>query len=288
MKPVVALIAPGNMGAAVGKRLTENGVQVLTSLAGRSDESVARAHAAGMTDASHDQIAAADLILSIVPPGDALSLAEKLAPALERGNRKPAYVDCNAVNPKTVAGIEAAIAPTACPFVDAGILGGPPKPGSPGPAFYASGTEAPRFAVLNDYGLDVRVLDGGVGAASAMKMSYAGITKGFTALGTVMMLAASRAGTADVLHRELAATQPQLLAWLTRQVPNMYSKAYRWVAEMEEIAGFVGEDEAGNQIFSGAANLYDRIADDFDAARAETGALTKFLDQGKKQTPPSS
>jgi predicted dinucleotide-binding enzyme len=94
MKPVVALIAPGNMGAAVGKRLTENGLQVLTSLAGRSEESVARARAAGMTDASPDQIAAADLILSIVPPGDALSLAERLAPALARGNRKPAYVDC--------------------------------------------------------------------------------------------------------------------------------------------------------------------------------------------------
>ena len=221
MKPVVALIAPGNMGAAVGKRLTENGLQVLTSLEGRSEESVARARAAGMTDASADQIAAADLILSIVPPGDALALAERLAPALARGNRKPAYVDCNAVNPKTVAGIEAAIAPTACPFVDAGIVGGPPKPGTADPAFYASGAEAPRFAVLNDYGLDVRVLDGGVGAASAMKMSYAGITKGFTALGTVMMLAASRAGTAEALHRELAATQPQLLAWLTRQVPNI-------------------------------------------------------------------
>jgi putative dehydrogenase len=281
MKPVVALIAPGNMGSAVGKRLTENGLQVLTSLEGRSEESVARARAAGMTDASPDQIAAADLILSIVPPGEALALAERFAPALARGNRKPAYVDCNAVNPKTVAGIEAAIAPTACPFVDAGIVGGPPRPGYAGPAFYASGAEAPRFAVLNDYGLDVRVLDGGVGAASAMKMSYAGITKGFTALGTVMMLAATRAGTAQALHRELAQSQPQLLAWLTRQVPNMYSKAYRWVAEMEEIAGFVGEDAAGHQIFSGAADLYDRIAEDFDAARAETGALSKFLDQGK-------
>jgi L-threonate 2-dehydrogenase len=281
MKPVVALIAPGNMGAAVGKRLTENGLQVITSLEGRSDASIARAHAAGMTDASHDQIAAADLILSIVPPGDALSLAEKLAPALARGNRKPAYVECNAVNPKTVIRIEAAVAPTACPFVDAGIVGGPPKPGGPSPRIYASGAEAPRFAVLNDYGLDVRVLDGGVGEASAMKMSYAGITKGFTALGTVMMLAASRAGTAEVLHRELAESQPQLLAWLTRQVPNMYSKAYRWVAEMEEIAGFVGEDDAGNQIFSGAADLYDRIAEDFDTARSETEAVSKFLDQGK-------
>jgi putative dehydrogenase len=281
MKPVVAVIAQGQMGAAVGKRLTENGLQVLTSLKGRSAASAARARDAGMTDASYEQIAGADLILSIVPPGDALPLAELLAPALERGNRKPAYVDCNAVNPKSVARIEAAIAPTACPFVDAGIVGGPPKPGTPGPAFYASGAEAPRFAVLKDYGLDVRVVDGGVGAASAVKMSYAGITKGFTALGTVMMLAASRAGTAEVLHRELAQSQPQLLAWLTRQTPNMYSKAYRWVAEMEEIAGFVGEDEAGNQIFGGAAALYDRLAEDFDGPRQETGALTKFLDRGK-------
>jgi 3-hydroxyisobutyrate dehydrogenase-like beta-hydroxyacid dehydrogenase len=281
MKPVVAVIAQGQMGAAVGKRLTENGLQVLTSLKGRSEASAARARDAGMADASYEQIAGADLILSIVPPGDALPLAELLAPALERGNRKPAYVDCNAVNPKTVIRIEAAIAPTACPFVDAGIVGGPPKPGTSGPAFYASGAEAPRFAVLKDYGLDVRVVDGGVGAASAVKMSYAGITKGFTALGTVMMLAASRAGTAEVLHSELAQSQPQLLAWLTRQVPNMYSKAYRWVAEMEEIAGFVGEDDAGHQIFAGAATLYDRIAGDFEASREETGALTRFLDQRK-------
>jgi hypothetical protein len=61
----------------------------------------------------------------------------------------------------------------------------------------------------------------------------------------------------------------------------MYSKAYRWVAEMEEIAGFVAEDEAGHQIFAGASALYERLAEDFEGPRAETGAATKFLDQGK-------
>ena len=64
-------------------------------------------------------------------------------------------------------------------------------------------------------------MDGPVGAASALKMSYAGITKGFTALGAVMMLAATRAGTAEALRRELADSQPNLLAWLTRAVPAM-------------------------------------------------------------------
>jgi putative dehydrogenase len=264
MKPVVAVIAQGMMGAGVGKRLTENGVQVLTSLKGRSAASAARARDAGMADASYEEIAGADLILSIVPPGDALSLAQLLAPALERANRKPGYIDCNAVNPATVAHIETGVAAT------------------PGPVFYASGSEASRFAVLNDYGLDVRLIDGGaIGAASAMKMSYAGITKGFTALGSVMMLAATRAGTADMLQRELSQSQPQLLAWLTRQVPNMYSKAYRWVAEMEEIAGFVGDDDAGHKIFEGATALYERMAEDFEGGREETGALTTFLDKGK-------
>jgi putative dehydrogenase len=276
MKPVVAVIAAGAMGSAVGKKLTENGVDVVTSLAGRSAGSAARAKEAGMRSVSDEEVAATDFVLSIVPPGDALALAERLAPHLERANRKPVYVDCNAVNPQTVARIAPVIAATGAPFVDAGIVGPPPKPGNR-TIFYASGTEAPRFAVLNDYGLDVRVLGATLGDASALKMSYAGITKGFTAIATAMMLAATRNGTAEALARELAESQPQLTAWLTRQVPNMYAKAYRWVAEMEEIAGFVGEDAAAHEMFEGTARLYERIAADDAGEKKETAALTAFL-----------
>ena len=281
MNPVVAVIAPGAMGAPVGKRMVEHGLKVLTSLQGRSPETIARAQAAGLTPASDDEIAGADFILSILPPGDALPLAQRFAPTLSASNAKPVYVDCNAVSPPTVGRIAAAIAPTGCPFVDAGIIGAPPRPDYGGPTFYASGREAAQFAELGQFGLVVRVLDGPLSAASALKMSYGGITKGITAIAAAMFMAATRGGSADALFRELKESQPQLLAWFSRQLPNMYSKAYRWVAEMEEIAGFVGEDEAGHKIFSGAANLYERIAADFDAARAETGALTKFLDQGK-------
>jgi 3-hydroxyisobutyrate dehydrogenase-like beta-hydroxyacid dehydrogenase len=276
MKPVVAIIAAGAMGSAVARKLTDNGVEVLTSLVGRSPSSVARAREAGMRAASEEEIAAVDIFLSIVPPGDALTLAERFAPYLERSNRKPVYVDCNAVNPSTVARIEPMIAETGAPFVDAGIIGPPPKPGNR-TIFYASGIDAPRIMVLNDYGLDVRVMDGAVGAASGLKMSYAGITKGFTAISTAMMLAATRNGTAEALRAELAESQPHLTAWLTRQVPNMYAKAYRWVAEMEEIAGFVGEDAAARQMFEGTAQLYERIAEDEAGQKKETAALTRFL-----------
>jgi 3-hydroxyisobutyrate dehydrogenase-like beta-hydroxyacid dehydrogenase len=282
MNPVVAVIAPGNMGAPVGGRLVENGLKVLTSLTGRSAESRARAAQAGLIDAADKEIAAADFILSIVPPADALPLAQRFAPALSASNGKPVYVECNAVSPATVERIAAVIAATGCPFVDAGIIGSPPRPGERGPRFYASGPHAKRFAGLAQFGLDVRVLDGPVSAASALKMSYGGITKGVTALGAAMFLAATRGGSAEALYRELKASQPQLLPWLDRQVTGMYSKAYRWVAEMEEVSSFAGEDADVKQLYAAIAQFYDRIARDFESEQKDVGALKTFLGAREK------
>jgi L-threonate 2-dehydrogenase len=276
MPPIVAVVAAGMMGSAVGARLVENGIEVRTALAGRSPGTVARARAAGMVGVSDEQIAASDIILSILPPGDALGLAERLAPALRDAPKKPVYVDCNALNPGTVLKIARVVEETGATFVDGGIIGGPPKAGSKATKIYLSGEAAPRVAELTQYGLEMPIQAGPIGAASAMKMSYAGITKGFTALGAAMMLAATRAGTAADLRAELSASQPALFGWLTRQVPNMYSKAYRWVAEMEEIAQFVGEDPAARQFYEGAARLYERIAADDEGHRKEVAALDAF------------
>ncbi|MFZ3338745.1 MAG: DUF1932 domain-containing protein [Xanthobacteraceae bacterium] len=290
MTPVIAIIAPGAMGAAVGKRLTDSGLRVLTSLAGRSAETVARAKSAGMADASDEEIAAADFILSILPPGDALALAERFAPALQASNAKPVYADCNAINPATVERVAAAIAPTGCPFVDAGIIGSPPSPlanlpplageGRVGgsPRFYASGPAASRFATLRDYGLDVRVLGGAMSAASALKMSYAGITKGTQAIGAAMMLAAMRSGSADDLLAELESSQKHLFPWLKRSLSQMPPKAYRWVAEMQEIAGFVADDPGARDLYEGAAQFYERFAEDFERGdKKAAAALEAFL-----------
>jgi 3-hydroxyisobutyrate dehydrogenase-like beta-hydroxyacid dehydrogenase len=279
MSPVVAVIAPGMMGAAVGKRLADNRVKVLTSLEGRSDETAARAKAATMLAASDAEIAAADFILSILPPGDALALAERFQPALMASNAKAVFVDCNAINPLTVERVAAAIAPSGCPFVDAGIIGSPPKPGDAGPRFYASGAAAPRFADLRAYGLDIRVLDGALSAASALKMSYAGITKGTQAIGAAMMLAATRAGSAEALSAELQSSQKEMLAWFKRALAAMPPKAYRWVAEMHEIAGFVDEDPAAHELYKGAAHFYERIAEDFEADKKGVAALSAFFDR---------
>jgi 3-hydroxyisobutyrate dehydrogenase-like beta-hydroxyacid dehydrogenase len=263
--PTVAIVASGNMGAGVGRRLTESKVSVLTSLAGRSQDSVKRAREAGMQPVDERALAEADFFLSIVPPGDALGLATR--------------VECNAVSPPTMQKIADVIAETGCPFVGAGIIGPPPKPGSANTKIYVSGPAAKNVARLNDYGLIVRVLDGPLTAASALKMSYAGITKGFTALGTAMMLAASRGDSAEALKAELADSRPDLLRYLSNQVPSMYSKAYRWVAELDEIAAFVGEEFPERDMLQAAARLYQRIAEDFDDRKEEIGKLDRFLEK---------
>ena len=281
MTPVVAVIAAGMMGAAVGRRLADHGVKVLTSLAGRGESSAERAREAGMASASDSEIASADFILSIVPPGEALSLAERFVSPLKTSNSKPVYVDCNAINPATVARVAATIAPSGCPFVDCGIIGPPPAPAArdavTGPRFYASGPAAAQFAGLRQYGLDVRVLQGPLHAASALKMSYAGITKGTQAVGAAMMLAAMRAGSGDALHEELAFSQQAALKQFKQQLPMMPAKAYRWVAEMEEIAGFIGDGSAAHELYEAAAHFYASMAEDFAANKEAAAALKAFL-----------
>ena len=267
----IAIVGAGEMGAAVGRRLSESGARAVTTLKGRGAASVERVRDAKLEIVDDDDqfVAESAIILSIVPPGEAIAVAERFRGPLMRAALKPIFAECNAVSPATVRRIAESLAPTRCGFIDAGIIGGPPRGGGKGtgPRFYASGENAHELTRLRDFGLDVVVVDGGIGAASALKMSYAGLTKGLIAVGAAMFGAASRAGLASALREELARSQPQLLAMLTAMIPRMYSKAYRWVSEMEQIAEFVGGDETGGKIYVGAARLYEQLAADFEKSR---------------------
>jgi len=137
--------------------------------------------------------------------------------------------------------------------------------------------ETKRFLRLRDYGLDVREIEGEIGVASALKMAYGSLTKGVTAIGIATMLSASRAGVADVLKREFADSQPQLTALLARSVPRSVPKAYRWVAEMEEISAFIGNADAGGTLFLGVARLYELIARSHEGDGRDIDVLKRFL-----------
>jgi L-threonate 2-dehydrogenase len=290
MACTVAIVAPGEMGAAVAARLGERGVKVITSLAGRSTASAARAKRARMAAVADDDalVGGADFILSICPPAEAVALARRLVPALTRARQKPVYVDLNAISPATATEIGTVLEPAGCPYVDGCIIGPPPPPNAAGTRIYVSGAAAPDVARLSEFGIPFLSLDGPIGAASALKMSYAGITKGFTAIAVAMVLGATRAGSADALYKELDLSLPQFLAWLSRQVPRMYPKAYRWVAEMEEVGHFLDAGTPGGDAFVDIARLYQDIADAVQApsagdAVAQLSAFFAKPDEGQRE-----
>jgi len=273
----VAVVACGEMGGGIARRLQARGAEVFTSLAGRSEASRARAVASGLTVIDDDAalIAGVEVFLSVVPPATARALAERFAPALERAGGKVLYADCNAVAPSTVRAIAKTVAATGSPFVDAGLIGGPPKEDDPGPRLYASGDAASRLAALRAFGLDVRVLTGGIGAASGLKLAYASLTKGLSALGVAAAVGAASEGVSAALAAELAASRPAMASALARGMPRMYPKAYRFSGEMEEIARFLGETPAA-EIFLGAAGIYEEVAAAWKAAGQDAALLRQI------------
>lgn len=177
--PRLAIVSAGAMGSAVAKRMTSFGCTVYTNLDERSEATRKRAGEAGMIDVPIEELVEkSDWILSILPPRDAVSFAEKIVRGAGASGRSMTFVDCNAVNPETVKRIAGLFTGTNIGFVDAGIIGLPPKDDFD-PTFYASAEDErvlDEFAGLSKYGLKVSVLKGegaGIGDASALKMSYA-------------------------------------------------------------------------------------------------------------------
>ncbi len=271
--PTIAIVGSGAMGSGVGRRLTEHGARVLTLLDGRSERSAARAAAAGMVAASLPEIAAADAVLSIVPPAEAVAVARLLAPAMGRGM----FVDCNAINPATMQAVADALAESGCAVLDGCLIGLPPVPGGSAPRLYISGDPDHRSDILDGLGLPLRRMEGPLGAASALKMVFAGINKGMTALGAAMLLAADRAGCAPDLRRELSESLPAVLARFSQAIPDMYPKAYRWVAEMQEISEFLGPDDPASAMFAAAAAVFAKVAEDVAGQGEVTGVLDRVL-----------
>jgi 3-hydroxyisobutyrate dehydrogenase-like beta-hydroxyacid dehydrogenase len=257
----VGLLSPGDMGSAIGGVLRAHGLRVLTHLGGRSERTRALARAAGIDDtASLEQLVReVDVLLSVLVPAQAVTIAHEVAAAIRATATGPLYVDCNAIAPRTVRLIGETVCAAGGRFADAGIIGPPPRrPGST--RFYASGPGAADFAALRDFGLDVRVIGDEIGAASGLKMCYGALTKGLQALGTELLVAADRMGLAEVLRQEQRESIPDVLAWLERSLPTMPPKAHRWVGEMEEIAACFADLGLTPRILLGAADLYRLVA----------------------------
>jgi 3-hydroxyisobutyrate dehydrogenase-like beta-hydroxyacid dehydrogenase len=254
----VGIMAPGEMGHAIGRVLRLGGLRVITCLQGRSARTAARAAAAGIEVVADDLalVREADILLSIVAPAHARTVAERMAAAVRATGAALLYADCNAVAPETSRALASLLLNASARYVDAGIIGGPPVPGGHGPRIYVSGQDADGMLPLREHGLDIRVVGTEIGQASGLKLCYAMLTKGLTALATEALVAGRALGLHEALQAELRDSQRDLLAWIDRSVPGMPAKAWRWVGEMEEIAAMFESMGLPPALPNGAAALY--------------------------------
>src|SRR5688572_29120765 len=258
----VGVVSPGDMGQAIAGRLKESGMTVHAALDGRSERTKSLARAAGLTDCgSIDKlVSTCELIISVINPGEALDVARKVASAMKATGRKIAFADLNAVSPQTARDTDKLIRDAGGMFIDGGIIGPPPRGEKDKPRLYVSGPDAYLFEQIKHPNLQVRIMSERIGDASGVKMCYAAMTKGTTALAVELLMAARMLGVEQALEKELRDSRSDVFDWQMKNLALMPPKAYRWVPEMQEIAKTFGELRLTRRIFVGATDIYDMVA----------------------------
>jgi len=256
----VAILSPGDMGHAVGQLLREHELKVVTCLTGRSQRTKDLAELAGIADVPdlNDMVAQSQIILSISVSEMVPSICQQVADAIKATNANVLFAECNAISPQLSRQMEPIITAAGGRYIDASIVGGPPLNGS-SPRFYASGDNTAEFEGLANFGLDVRTAGTEVGQASGIKMCYAAMTKGSSALYSELLMAAEMMGLSDFVKAEFQSSQPAVLQRMERGLPGVPAKARRWVSEMEEIKDTFEHLGLTPHLFQGVADMYRMI-----------------------------
>jgi 3-hydroxyisobutyrate dehydrogenase-like beta-hydroxyacid dehydrogenase len=263
----VALLHPGEMGAAIGACLGGRGLRVVWASAGRSAATRSRAKSAGLEDLGplERALGVADIALSVCPPHGALALAREVAGLGFRG----IYIDANAISPETVRNIGRVFEAAETTFVDGGIIGPPPIPGVSSRIYLSGGRARDIAALFAGSNLEAIPLEGPAGAASALKACYAAWTKGATALLAAVRALATHEGVEAALLEEWKRSQPELPK-RSEAVTVQARKAWRWVGEMEEIAASFEAAGLPGGFHLAAAELYRRLEGFKDGAGPPT------------------
>jgi 3-hydroxyisobutyrate dehydrogenase-like beta-hydroxyacid dehydrogenase len=252
---IVGLLHPGAMGATIGAACRAD---VRWCAAGRSAASSERAQAAGLRPVATlgSLIDQADVIVSVCPPDRAGDVARSVAGLGFVG----VYVDANAIAPSTAREIGEMFDR----FVDGGIIG-PPAERAGTTRLYLSGDDAATVTSVadlwSDSALDARVIDGGPGAASAVKTAYATWTKVSGALLLDVRALARAEGVEDALLAEWAISQPGTAERSVATARGVSPKAWRFAGEMEQIATAFRDAGLPAGFADGANEIYRRLAD---------------------------
>lgn len=272
----IGFLHPGQMGVTLAANAD---AKTLWAGNGRSQATADRAASAAMTDVG--DVAAlcreSEIIVSICPPDAALEVAQQVA---EHGF-DGIYIDANAVAPATSNAVGAKFDT----YIDGGVIGPPAT--TPGTTrLYLAGPGAGKIAgIWDDSALDVRPLsESAEGArASALKMAYAGWTKGQSALLLAVTALARSADVTDALQAEWDISQPGLSERSSRVATAAGRKAWRFAGEMSEIAASMAEAGLPPGFHRGAEDLYRRMTEFKDVAEPELDDVLRAILGGDPQ-----
>ncbi len=256
MSETIGLLHPGDMGATIGAAAVKAGQRVLWARANRSPATCSRADLANLTavDGLADLCREAAVIVSVCPPHGAVELARQVAACGYTG----LYVDANAISPARSLEVQAACA-NSLHYVYGGIIG-PPARKAGSTRLYLSGPQAGAVGELfNGSVLEAITLQGHLTSASALKVCYAAWTKGYAALlGNIRALARHEQVEADLV-REWDQSQPGLEEKSATRTTGNAHKAWRWIAEMHEIADSFEAAGLPGGFHRGSAEIYRRL-----------------------------
>jgi 3-hydroxyisobutyrate dehydrogenase-like beta-hydroxyacid dehydrogenase len=257
------------MGSAVGAAYLAAGNRVVTTVAGRSARTIGLAEQAGLellTDLGA-VVSESELVLSIVPPGEAAANAAAIAAAAGRTGSRPLVADWNAVSPATVRELEQVLAEAGLELVDGSISGGPPRVDYR-TRVYLSGSSAAQLAAAAPAWIDARTVGDTVGLASAVKMCTASMYKGSTALLAHALLTAHAHGVLPQVLDDLGDSFPRQIERAARMLAVSATKADRYVGEMREIAATQAAVGLTPALFEAMAEVYEDVARSAIAAEA--------------------
>lgn len=230
----VGFIGFGEVAQTLASRLRSRGVEVVTSLEGRSPSTIERARTVGVTETSQEDVYSCPVVISAVTPGVALDTARRAGRHV-RG----IYVDINNISPETVRMASSLIEKGG--FVDAAIMGSVRRKGAD-VRIIASGRDAEEFMKLNRYGLNIEVRGREPGDASAIKMLRSSYTKGVSALLSETLTAAHRLGLEEDVLEMLEYTEGNdFRESAISRLKSSCIHARRRYEEMKEVQDMLGE-----------------------------------------------
>ncbi|MDR2623552.1 MAG: NAD(P)-binding domain-containing protein [Methanobrevibacter sp.] len=238
---IVGFLGFGEVASTLSEILIEDGCEVVSSSNGRSLKTLKLIKGLGVKDLnSFKEVAEnCDILISANTPSKAVSIGKKYGSIADN-----IFLDLNNISPKSTKKIGDVVGEN---FVDGAIIS---KVGSDESVIFLSGEKAEEIAILDHFGLSVKVISDKIGDASKLKILRSIYTKGVSALLIETFEIAKQLNLEEDLLNTLAISEGDKFRSSSKsRIKNSIKHSRRKYEEVDEIIDFLKEFENVNVEF---------------------------------------